>query len=41
VRAALNRAARLIDGEQVGNVLPFAAEAGMGTPMGTVAAEVR
>jgi integrase len=41
VRAALNRAARLIDGEQVGNVLPFAAEAEKGTPMGTVASEAR
>lgn len=41
VRAAINRAARLIDGEQVGNVIPFAAEAGKGTPMGTPAVEAR
>jgi integrase len=40
VRAALNRSARLIDGEQVGNVVPFAAEAGKGTEKGTVSTVV-
>ena len=38
VRAALNRAARLIDGEQVGNVIPFAAN---GTPDGTANSHAR
>jgi hypothetical protein len=41
VHAALNGAARLIRGEQVGNVLPFAAEAGKSTQVGTPAAEAR
>jgi integrase len=39
VVAALNRAARLIDGEQVGNVVQFGAASANGTTNGTVASE--
>ena len=39
VIAALNRAARLIDGEQIGNVVQFGASDANGTTNGTIASE--
>lgn len=39
VRAAVDRAARLIDGEQIGNVIPFISASG--TTNGTVSAAAR
>jgi integrase len=39
VIAALNRAARLIDGEQVGNVVQFSATSANGTTNGTISSE--